>query len=188
MKVKIISLAILIMSITINNQSNAQTIPSGKKILIAYYSWGGNTRNMSEQIKVATGADIFEIVPEKAYPVNYNTCVDQAKEETNSKYKPELKSKVENFDSYDIIIVGSPNWWSTIAPPVATFLSSYNFSGKTILPFITHEGSRMGRSETDIKELCPTATMIKGLPVRGGSVKNAGNDINKWLKENSIIN
>lgn len=184
MKLKIcITLFILsFMSIGMYAQST-----SGKKILVAFYSWGGNTRNMAEQIKAFTNGDIFEIVPVNAYPKDYNACVDQAKKEINSNFKPPLKSKLPNLDSYDIIIVGSPNWWSTIAPPVATFLSSYNFKGKTILPFITHEGSRMGRSEDDIKKLCPSANLINGLPIRGSSVKNAGSDIKKWLQNNKVI-
>ncbi|MFV0539357.1 MAG: flavodoxin [Dysgonomonas sp.] len=187
MRIRTLLLTILAMSFMSNTEMQAQTTPSGKRILIAYFSWGGNTRNVAEQIKAKTGADIFEIVPAAAYPSNYNSCVEQAKKEVNSNYKPALKTKLANINSYDIIIIGSPNWWSTIAPPVATFLSSYSFSGKTILPFITHEGSRMGRSESDIKKLCPTATLLGGLPIRGSSVKNAGNDIQKWLKDNSVI-
>lgn len=142
---------------------------------------------MAEQIKAATGADIFEIVPVKAYPEDYHACVDQAKTEVNSKFKPEIKGTAENFASYDIIFVGSPNWWSTIAPPVATFLSNNNFSGKTIVPFITHEGSRFGRSVDDMKALCPNATFLTGLPIRGGSVSSANNEILKWLKDIDII-
>lgn len=186
MKIKSLLFTVLAMCITSATQLQAQTTPTGKKILIAYFSWGGNTRAMAEQIKQATNADIFEIVPVAAYPKDYNACVEQAKKEINANHKPALKAKVADFASYDIIIVGSPNWWGTIAPPVATFLSSYDFSGKTILPFITHEGSRMGRSVDDIKKLCPKATILNGLPVRGSSVKNAGSDIQKWLKENSI--
>jgi flavodoxin len=191
MKTKIVlSIIIAMLSVSTIN-TYAQTSKSDKKILIAYFSWSssGNTRNMAEQIKAATGADIFEIVPVKAYPREYQACVDQAKEEINANFKPEIKGKVENIDSYDIIIVGSPNWWSTVAPPVATFLSNYNFSGKTILPFMTHEGTRLGHSVKDIKELCPTASVLSGLAIRGGSVKNAStaNDIQKWLKDNGII-
>lgn len=187
MKIKTILFIAIAMFITSATSSQAQTKSTNKKILVAYFSWGGNTRYMAEQIQKATKADIFEIVPVAAYPSGYNDVVEQAKKEINANHKPALKSKVANFVAYDIIIVGSPNWWSTIAPPVATFLSSYDFSGKTILPFITHEGSRMGRSVDDIKKLCPKATILNGLPVRGGSVKSAGGDIQKWLKDNNII-
>jgi len=161
---------------------------SSQKILVAYYSHSGNTKVVAEQIQNATEADIFEIVPVVAYPTDYQTVVDQAKEEINKNYHPALKSKIENIDQYDVIFVGSPNWWSTVAPPVATFLAENDLSGKTIVPFITHEGSRMGRSEDDIKKLCPNSTVLKGLPIRGGSVKNAQADVNKWLKEIGVLN
>ena len=189
MNTKTLLLAIIAMLFTCSIKTYAQSQGSDKKNLIVYYSWSnsGNTRNMAEKIKTETGADIFEIVPVKAYPRDYQACVDQAKTEINNKFKPEIKGEVTDFDSYDIIFVGSPNWWSTIAPPVATFLTSYNFSGKTIIPFMTHEGTRMGHSEKDIKDLCPEATVLKGLPVRGGSVNNATPDIQKWLKDLGII-
>lgn len=190
MKAKILLIAAA--TLLLNSlQMNAQSLNSDKKILVVYFSWSssGNTRNMAEQIKEATGADIFEIVPVSAYPRDYQVCVDQAKEEINRKHKPAIKGKVENFDSYDIIIVGSPNWWSTIAPPVSTFLSSYNFKGKTILPFMTHEGTRLGRTVNDVKELCPDAAVFSGLAIRGGSVREAStaNDIQKWLKDSGVI-
>lgn len=164
----------------------SMTMHAQNKILIAYYSWGGNTRNMAEQIKKYTNADILEIVPTAAYPRDYNACVDQAKKEINSNFKPSLKAIQINVETYDTIIIGSPNWWSTIAPPVASFLSSYNFSGKKILPFITHGGSRMGKSVEDIKRLCPTATILNGLPIMGRSVNSAGTEIQKWLRDNGI--
>ena len=178
LKISFILLGLIFMNIPMQAQN---------KILIAYYSWSGNTRYMAEQIKKNTNADIFEIVPTDAYPEDYNACVDQAKKEINSNFKPALKSKLASIEAYDIIIVGSPNWWSTFAPPVASFLSGYNFTGKTILPFITHEGTRMGKSVEDIKQLCPTATILSGLPVRGSNVRNAESDILKWLRDNGVI-
>ena len=102
--------------------------------------------------------------------------------------KLSLKTKLKNISSYDMIFVGSPCWWATMAPPVATFLSSYDFTGKTIVPFMTHEGSRMGRYASDIKKLCPKAKILEGLPVRGSNVKEAKGDVNKWLREIKVIN
>lgn len=161
---------------------------SSKKILVAFFSHSGNTRVIAEQIKALTGADIFEIKPVKDYPTEYNAVVDQAKKEINANFKPELKTKVKNFDSYDVVFVGSPNWWGTIAPPVSTFLSTNNFEGKTIAPFITHEGSRMGRSVSDIRKLCPKAKILEGLAVRGSSVKTAKNEVSEWLRKIGITN
>nr|WP_320039129.1 flavodoxin [uncultured Bacteroides sp.] len=165
----------------------AQSASTAKKILVVYFSHSGNTRVIANQIKELTSGDIFEIQPAKAYPSDYQVCVDQAKKEINANYKPALKTKLKSISSYDIIFVGSPCWWATMAPPVATFLSSYDFTGKTIVPFMTHEGSRMGRYASDIKKLCPKAKILEGLPVRGSNVKEAKGDVNKWLREIKVI-
>lgn len=180
MKIKIFVLIIMMMEIT---NLPAQT---SQKILVAYFSHSGNTRVIAEQIQKATGATIFEIKPVAGYPSNYNAVTDQAKKEINADYKPELKSKVENFESYDIIFIGSPIWWGTVAPPVATFLTSYNFEGKTIIPFMTHEGSRMGHSVSDIKMYCPKSIILEGLPIRGSYVNSAKNEVLDWLKKLNI--
>jgi flavodoxin len=150
------------------------------KILVAYFSHTGNTKAVAEEIKKQTGADIYEIVPQKAYPTDYKLVVEQAKTEIERDYRPPLKSKTIDIKKYDIIVVGSPCWWSTMAPPVATFLTSYNFSGKKIAPFMTHEGSRFGNTLNDIKSLCPKATLLEGMTIRGSEVGNAKEQIAKW--------
>ena len=189
-KVIVITATVIMTMTSYSNRLNAQTVSSDNKILVVYYSWSsnGNTRYMAQQIQAATGADIFEIVPVLAYPSDYNACVEQAKIEINSKHKPDIKGTVGNFDAYDIIIVGSPNWWNTIAPPVATFLTSYDFKGKTIMPFMTHGSTRMGTTVNDIQELCPSATVTDGLPIQGESVRDesTAGDIAKWLSDNGI--
>ncbi|GAT64037.1 flavodoxin [Paludibacter jiangxiensis] len=167
---------------------HGQTPVSKKKILIAYFSHSGNTRVVAQQIQKATGADIFEIKPVKDYPTDYRTVVDQAKKEIKAGYRPPLKNKVANISNYDIILIGSPNWWSTIAPPVATFLSSYNFDGKTIVPFITHGGSELGRATDDIKKLCPKSTHLEGLAIWGRSVNSDNAKVLIWLRKMKFIN
>lgn len=189
MKIKTF-IALILMMITNSLSLSAQsaTSESNRKILIVYYSLrNGNTRVVAEQIQKKAGGDIFRIETVDAYPAQYNDVTAQAKKELESDYRPALKNKVTNFEQYDIIYLGSPNWWNTIATPVMTFLDSYNFEGKTIIPFITHEGSRLGASVDDIKKLAPKATVLKGLPVRGGSVNNAASDIDRWLKELGMI-
>lgn len=167
--------------------SNAQSSTEKKKVLVVYFSHSGNTKEIANQIKEATGADVFEIVPEKAYPTNHQAVVDLAKKEIAEGHKPAIKGKIENIEQYDMIFVGSPCWWYTIAPPVATFLSQYDLSGKTVVPFMTHEGSRMGHSLDDIKKLCPKSTVLDGLPVRGRQVKEAKESVLKWLREIKAI-
>jgi flavodoxin len=98
-----------------------------------------------------------------------------------------LAAKVENINSYDVVFVGYPDWWGTMPMAVFTFLEEYNFSGKTIVPFCTHEGSGLGRSVEDIRKLCPQSTIVEGLAVRGSSVKNAQNDVSDWLRKIGMI-
>ena len=157
---------------------------SGKqKILVAYFSHSGNTRVIANEIKNITGGDIFEIKPINEYSQEYQAVVDQAKKEINAGFKPELKTTVDNIEDYDIIFVGSPNWWSTVAPPVATFLSSYDFEGKIIIPFMTHEGTRLGHSVADIKKICAKAKVMDGHAVYGHDVNNAHDDVAAWIKK-----
>lgn len=160
---------------------------TAKKILIVYFSHSGNTRVIAEQIQKETGGDIFEIKPVNDYPSDYNTVVDQAKKEINTSYKPELKTSIKNIEQYDVIFIGSPNWWSTIAPPVATFLSEYNLEGKTIVPFMTHGGGLLGHSVSDIKNLCPNSVVLDGLAISGSYVRMAHDDVMKWLREIKMI-
>ncbi len=183
MKTKTVILLTMTMLFSFGGITYAQSNGKEKKVLIVYYSLrNGNTRIVAEQIQKNVGGDIFRIETVNDYPPVYNDVTKQAKEELESGYRPPLKTKVQNLEEYDIIYLGSPNWWNTIAPAVMTFLESYNFEGKTIVPFITHEGSRLGASVDDIKKLAPRATVLKGLPVRGGDVDKAEPDVQNWLK------
>lgn len=160
---------------------NAQT---GKKILIAYYSLhNGNTRIIAEQIRNNVGGDLFRIETVQSYPAEYRAVTEQAKKEIDSDFRPKLRTTIKDIDKYDIIYIGSPNWWGTITPAVFTFLESYNFSGKIIIPFITHEGSRMGNSIADIKRLAPKSTILEGLPIHGNNVDKAESDVRAWLRK-----
>ncbi|KAA6333131.1 NAD(P)H dehydrogenase (quinone) [termite gut metagenome] len=158
-----------------------------KQILVVYYSWSGNTQRLAKQIQSIAGGDIFEITPVNPYPEDYTKCTEVAKKEIHEDYKLELSGKVENFAQYDIVFVGSPNWWSTIAPPVTTVLTSYNFSGKTVIPFCTHGGGRQANLFKDIAKLCPNVTIKKGFAVDGTSARHAKSDIKEWLQELEII-
>lgn len=157
------------------------------KILVAYFSQTGHTRTLANQIHDQAGGDLFEIVPSKAYTSDYNALTSQAQQEKNENYKPPLKTKVENIASYNVIFVGTPIWWGSISSPVRTFLSDYDFSGKTVIPFDTNEGSSMGSIVSDIKKLCPKATVQEnGLAVRDSDVDNSKNTVADWLKKIEI--
>ena len=153
------------------------------RVLVAYYSWGGNMRFAAEKIQQLTGGTLFEIKPADPYPSDYNACVEQAKRECRSGFKPALASKVENFDRYDVIFVGTPNWWSTMAPPVLTFLTSSDFRGKTVIPFVTHGGGGMARCEKDMRKACPQASFVRGGAFSGSGIRNAEAALAKWVNE-----
>ncbi|MBP2032079.1 flavodoxin [Clostridium algifaecis] len=152
------------------------------KSLIAYFSHSGNTEVIANMIKENVGCDLFKIETVEKYPSNYNDVVNVARKEQNADSRPKLARKVENMDSYNVIYIGFPNWWGTIPMCVFTFFESYDFSGKTIIPFCTNEGSGMGRSEHDIKKLCPKSNVLSGLPIRGSSVHGSEKEVSRWLK------
>lgn len=110
-----------------------------------------------------------------------------SKEELRANARPVLTGTVADMDSYDVIYLGYPNWWGTMPMAVFTFPESYDFSGKTIVPYCTHEGSGLGSSERDIKKLCPTAEVLSGLAIIGGTVDGADNDLANWLKKLGLI-
>ena len=159
---------------------------AGGKMLIAYFSWGGNTRGIAEKIQEQTGADLFEIKPVKPYSSNYNTVLDEAQRDQNNQARPELDGRVDNMDNYDIIFVGYPNWWASIPMPVATFLEQYDFSGKTIIPFCSHGGGRFGQSLTAITKLAPNAQMGEALSIHYSGGTELGSDVSNWLNSNGI--
>lgn len=164
------------------SNATAQTIAPTDKVLIAYYSRSGNTKEIAEQIKNAGGGDLFEIIPVNAYPDDYRQTTEQAQKEIKAGYKPELKSKVANIADYDVIFIGSPCWWGTIASPVSSFLSEYDLAGKKVIPFMTHGGSGLGHSVDDIKTLLPNATVTGAKAFWGRDVKNANNEVSNWIK------
>lgn len=143
----------------------------------------GNTEIAAGFIQEVTGADLFRIEPVQAYAAGYNECIAQAQADQKRGARPELKSYPDSLDRYDTIYLGYPNYWGTMPMAVFTFLEHFDFAGKTIRPFCTHEGSGMGSSERDIKKLCPGAKVERGLALHGGSVKNAGDAIRKWIKK-----
>lgn len=161
---------------------------SGEKILIAFFSWGGNTRGIANEIQSQTGADIFEIELVNPYSDDYNTVLDEAQRDQNVQARPEIKNKVENFAQYDTIILGYPNWWASIPMPIASFLEEYDFSGKTIIPFCSHGGGRFGQSLTAIAKLAPDSVMGEGLSVHYSGGASLSDDVSEWLKTNGIGN
>lgn len=168
-----------------DNQENLDT--TKQNILIAYFSHTGNTKVIAEQVHENVGGDLFEIKTIDPYTTDYNTLIDQAKKEQEENYRPKLATKVDNISSYDVIFIGYPNWWGTMPMAVFGFLEQYNLSGKTIVPFCTHEGSALGRSMDDIKKLCPQSRVVEGLAIRGKSANDADKEVSDWLNKIGMI-
>lgn len=190
----------------------ADTEETGSNILIAYFSRvgninfdenidavtsasvnmdgsnvSGNAQLLAEMAQKVTGGDLFFIETVEKYPADYRGTTDQAKKEQNDDARPELSSHVENMDAYDTVILIYPNWWGTLPPPVFTFLEEYNFAGKTILPLCTNEGSRLGRSESDIASICSDARLLEGLSVKGSEAESAQAEVEEWINSSGIM-
>ena len=129
------------------------------KILIAYYSYSGNTEQVAQAIQKQTGGDLFKITTEGTYPEDYHQMTTQAKKEILQGYRPKLTSKIDNIADYDVIFLGSPNWWGTITPQVSSFLQSYDLSGKKVIPFVTHGGGGQQNTITDMAAQCKGCLM-----------------------------
>lgn len=153
------------------------------KMLIAFFSHSGNTKVVANNIKEHVDGDFFEIRTVESYPVDYDAVVEKARREKDADYRPELETKVEDMDSYDVVFVGYPNWWSTMPMAVFTFLEEYDFSGKTIIPFCTHGGSSLGKSVSDIKRMCKNSNVLDGLAIWGKDVDKAQDDLSAWLQK-----
>lgn len=157
---------------------------TGKKVLVAYYSYSGNTKAAAEKIQKLTNADIFEIVPKNPYPTGYNAVVEQAKKEKNDNILPELKENIKNLSDYDVIFIGTPVWWYTAAPVVKSFIAKNNFDGKTIAPFCTHGGGGASSTYSDIKKLAPKATVTEGFATYERTADEKA--ISDWIKSLKI--
>ena len=170
------------------------------KTLIAYFSRAdenyfggamryvkvGNTEIVVNLMKDLIEADTFKIEMKEPYSPVYMTCIEEAKKDLRSKARPELASYPDGIDGYDAVILAYPNYWGTIPMAVATFLERYDFTGKTILPLCTNEGSGMGGSERTIKQCAPGAEVKKGLPIIGSRAADSTADVKRWLAANGL--
>ena len=147
----------------------------------------GNTEIVCDLMKEMIDADVFRIEMKDPYSPVYMTCIEEAKRDLREKARPELVSYPDGIDGYDTVILAYPNYWGTIPMAVATFLERYDFTGQTILPLCTNEGSGMGGSERTIKQCAPGANVKKGLPVTGSDAGNSGAAVKRWLSSNGLL-
>lgn len=146
----------------------------------------GNTEYVARIISEATGGDLFAIKTVQTYPGGHKELVDAAKKEAEVKARPKLVSHIKNLKDYDVVFVGYPNWWYDMPMPLYTFFEEYDFSGKTVIPFCTHGGSRFSQSVKTITELEKNATIIQGPSVSRDNMSTAKENVLKWLQKQGL--
>lgn len=165
-----------------DDQSGVDEQADGGNVLIAYFSWSGNTARMAFYIQEQTGGDLFEIQPVTPYPEDYNECGDVALEERDSNAKPEIQNLPDSLEGYDTLFIGYPNWNADLPMPLYTFLEEYDLSGKTIIPFTTHGGSGFSGTIDTIQELQPNAQVVQdGLSISRNNVPDAAGEVADWV-------
>ena len=143
----------------------------------------GRLRAIADMIQQNTGGDLFSIQTSVVYPTDGGELIDYAAQEQDENARPELTSHIENLDQYDTIFVGYPNWWADLPMAVYSFFDEYDFSGKTIIPFNVHNGSRFSRTIETIQELEPNATVIEDGFTISEQNAEAADDVASWLQE-----
>ncbi len=176
-------------------------IPTNPKILVAYFSRAGenhsvgvvevgNTQKMAEEIARQTGGSLFRIQTVKPYSENYKECAEEAKKELQDKARPKLTEQLAHFDRYETIYLGYPVWYGTAPMAVYTFIESYDWKGKHVYPFATHEGSGMDSSENKLKKVLPSAIWHPGLSLFGHTAQNEPttlqNVVRSWLQKDKL--
>lgn len=160
--------------------------PSGsRKILVAYFSWGGTTQRMAQEIVRQTGADVFRIEPVVPYPTEYTPCTEVALEERDTDARPAIVSTVENWADYDTVFIGCPVWWHTAPMIINTFSESYDFKGKTVVPFCTYAATYRDETLARIVELTPDAAHLTGEGLTSGRINEQ--TIVTWLRNIGIV-
>lgn len=154
-------------------------------VLVAYFSWSGNGQQMARWISEETGGELFRIVPSEAYGEDFDACADRTKNELDNEIRPELSSHIdpEIMAKYDVIYIGFPVWWYDLPMPVWTFLEEYDLSGKTIIPFFSHNGSSNGANSVNrVSELAEGADVLAddALSLRGSSVAGSEEEVKDW--------
>lgn len=200
MKQKLIALLTVLfatMQITSYAQTNQSENMNKEKILVAFFSRAvenyavghiekGNTHIMTDMIAAETGGDLFQIEPVTPYPEDYMKCTEVAKQELEAKARPAIQGDAA-VEDYNVIFIGYPNWWGDMPMPVYTFIEKYNWQGKTVIPFCTHEGSGLSSTESKLKSACQGAVVLKGLAVRGATAQNereqARKSVRNWLNK-----
>lgn len=165
----------------VESSDSTESAADSGNILVAYFSWSGNTEQMANMIHDKIGGDLFEIEPAAPYTDDYDTLLDVAQQEQRDNARPELASEAENWDTYDVVFVGYPDWWGDAPMLIYSFLEDCDWEGKTLVPFCTSGGSGFGRSLDKLQDSAPGATILEGLHVSGSSVSGASEEVSDWI-------
>lgn len=161
------------------DESQESSYFDGRKALVAYFSWGGTTQRMAQQIQEITGADMFRIEPVVPYPTEYIPCTEVAREEKDSNARPAIKDRVQNWDDYDVVFIGCPVWWWTTPMIIHTFCESYDFKGKTVIPFCTYAATYRDETLAEIVNSTPDASHLTGEGLTSGRINRS--TIQSWI-------
>lgn len=173
---------VLIAYFTVPETDGVDTIAGASRVVVDEEILG-NTQYIAQLIHQSVGGDLFEINTKQEYPGSHDPLLEFAFEEKEKNARPELAAHIDNFDEYDTIFIGYPNWNADLPMPLYSFFEEYDFSGKTVIPFVTHGGSGFSRTVDTIAELEPEATMIKdGLSLSRNNVAEAQNDVTNWIQ------
>lgn len=159
------------------------TMPEKPKVLVAWFSYSGNTEKGAELIAKKLGADTFEIKMKKPYRGN---IYEVSQKDLNSRARPELAAHVDNIGDYDVIILGYPTWWATMPMPVVTFLESHDLKNKVVLPFSSHGGTVFGESQSDLAKTAKDAYVLPGFEYHYSGGGALSQRIDDWLKRNNL--
>jgi flavodoxin len=170
------------------------------KVLIVYLSRTNNTKAIAEIIQKNVGGRLVALELETPYPENYKAIVDQVVRENETDFLPPLKTKIDNIENYDVIFLGFPTWGMQLPPPMKSFLTLYDLSGKTVIPFNTNAGYGIGSSFETVRKLCPNSKILEGFATKGGverdsiyfvmegeKEKQAQIEIKNWLRQISLL-
>ncbi|MDR1531744.1 MAG: NAD(P)H-dependent oxidoreductase [Clostridiales bacterium] len=162
---------------------SAETDSEAAGILVAYFSHTGNTQKIAELIHQQVGGDIFEIKTSSAYPASYSAILNQAQEEKNRSFRPELSTVVENMEAYGIIVLCYPVWLYDLPMALYSFIEAYDFAGKTVLPVCTHGGKGYTDAFERLEQILPESTIFEGIDVKDSSIEDTQERIDAWLNE-----
>ena len=169
------------------SQEAKQDLSQSTNVLVVYFSWSGHLESMSGWVADETGGDVIRVLTKEEYPKSYNDTADRAKKEQDNGLRPAINVELtaEQLAKYDTVFLGYPVWWYDLPMPMWTFLESVDLSGKTVIPFFSHEGSSDGANSLNTIQTLAKGADVKigdALSIRGGKVDSSENDVREWVK------